>query len=69
MTKTFNSRSRVVVLAYTILSSFDLNAAEMTDGEILAALATAFQARAVEVLAVEDEKRPPRGKPRFNESW
>ena len=65
MTPTFESRSRVVRLIYTVLKDLDFSAPGMTDGDIFARLAAEFAARADSAKMREGRKQ--RGKPAFNE--
>ena len=65
MTDTVERRSRLVSLAYKVLGTIDLPPVDASEGEMLAALASAFHSKAL--VAVEAELDPPQGKPALPE--
>jgi hypothetical protein len=62
---TVERRSRLVSLAYQVLGTIDLPPLAASEGEVLAALASAFHRKAL--VAVEAEVDTPRGKPTLPE--
>jgi hypothetical protein len=54
-------KSRLVCLAYQVLGAIDLPPLDASEGEVLAALASAFHSKAL--VAVEAELNTPLGKP------
>jgi hypothetical protein len=62
---TVERTSRLVTLVYQVLGTLELPAVEASEGEVLAALASAFHRRAQ--VAVEAELDPPQGKPALPE--
>lgn len=58
-------KSRLVSVAYEVLGNMDLPPLEASEGEMLAALVSAFQRRALDAAAVQLHK--PRGKPALPE--
>jgi hypothetical protein len=58
---TVERKSRLVSLAYQVLGTMDLPPLDASEGEVLAALASAFHRKAL--VAVETGAQPPRGKP------
>ena len=66
MSDTFVERkSRLVSLVYRVLGTLELPPLEASEGEVLAALASAFHRRAQ--VAVEAELDTPQGKPALPE--
>ena len=64
---TVERKSRLVSLAYQVLGTMDLPPLDASEGEVLAALASAFHRRAL--VAVEaTELVTPRGKPALPEN-
>lgn len=61
MPDTIERKSRLVSLVYDVLGTMDLPPLDASDGEVLAALASAFRRKAL--IAVEAELNTPRGKP------
>jgi hypothetical protein len=57
MLDTVERRSRLVTLAYQVLGTIDLPPIDASEGEVLAALATAFHRKALG--AVETERDTP----------
>jgi hypothetical protein len=66
MAKTFEGKSRLVCLAYQVLSKIDVVVAGRTDGELLAVLVPAFDQHAAEVA---DAEANPRLKRPLPEAW
>jgi hypothetical protein len=58
-------RSRLVSLAYEVLGTIDLPPVDASEGEVLAALASAFHRKAL--IAVEAGLDAPRGDPALPE--
>ena len=68
MSKTFEDKSRLVTLAYTVLESTQLVVADMTDSEIYTELAIAFQRKAAQAMGAQTERaKRDRGKPELTE--
>jgi hypothetical protein len=66
MSDTIERKSRLVALAYEVLGTIDPPPSDASDGEVLAALASAFHRRAL--VAVETNLDTPRGKPALPEN-
>jgi hypothetical protein len=62
---TVERRSRLVSLAYEVLGTIDLPPLDASEGEVLAALASAFHYKAL--VAVEADRDTLRGKPALPE--
>jgi hypothetical protein len=70
MAKTIEGKSRLVCLAYQVLSKIDVVVAGKTDSELLAVLVEAFHQHAAEVADAELSQRPdPRLKRPLPEPW
>jgi hypothetical protein len=63
---TVERKSRLVSLAYQVLGTIDLPPLDASEGEVLAALASAFHQNAL--AAVEAELDKPPGKPALPEN-
>ena len=63
MSDTIERKSRLVALAYEVLGTIDLPPSDASDGEVLAALASAFHRK-----AWETNLDTPRGKPALPEN-
>lgn len=63
MPDTIERRSRLVTIAYQVLGTIDLPPTDASEGEVLAALATAFHRKAFGAMAAERDtplrKSPP----------
>jgi hypothetical protein len=70
MAKTIEGKSRLVCLAYQVLSKVDVVVSGKTDGELMAVLVAAFHQHAVEVAHAELSQRPdPSLKRPLREPW
>jgi hypothetical protein len=58
MAKTIEGKSRLVCLAYQVLSKIDVVVSGKTDGELMAVLVAAFHQHAAEVADAELSQRP-----------
>ena len=69
MSNTFEDKSRLVTLAYAVLGTIQLTVAELSDAEIFFELSTAFQRKAIQASAREDEqdRRRAKGRPPWPE--
>ena len=68
MAKTFEGQSRLVCLAYQVLSKIVVVVPGKTDGELMAVLVAAFHQHAAEVADAEFSQRTgPRGRPASHE--
>ena len=65
MQDTVERRSRLVSLAYKVLGTIDLPPLDASEGEVLAALASAFHCKAL--VAVEADRDSLRGNPALPE--
>ena len=65
MPDTVERKSRLVSFAYQVLGTIDPPPLDASEGEVLAALASAFHCKAL--IAVEAERNTPRGKPALPE--
>jgi hypothetical protein len=63
---TVERKSRLISLAYQVLGTIDLPPLDASEGEVLAALASAFHHKAL--AAVGAELDSPRGKPTLPEN-
>ena len=66
MSDTIERKSRLVALAYEVLGTIDLPPSDASEGEVLAALASAFHRKAM--VAMGAELATPRGKPALPEN-
>jgi hypothetical protein len=58
MAKTIEGKSRLVCLAYQVLSKIDVIVSGKTDGELMAVLVAAFHQHAAEIAKPESGQRP-----------
>jgi hypothetical protein len=65
LSDTVARKSRLVALAYEVLGTIELPPLDASEGEVLAALASAFHSKAL--VAVDTGLEPPRGKPALPE--
>ena len=65
MQDTVERRSRLISLPYEVLGTIDLPPLDASEGEVLAALASAFHHKAL--IAVEAKLDAPRGRPALPE--
>jgi hypothetical protein len=65
LSDTVARKSRLVSLAYEVLGTIELPPLDASEGEVLAALASAFHRKAL--VAVDTALEPPRGKPALPE--
>jgi hypothetical protein len=65
LSDTVARKSRLVSLVYEVLGTIELPPLDASEGEVLAALASAFHRKAL--VAVDTRLEPPRGKPALPE--
>ena len=65
MSDTIERKSRLIALAYEVLGTIELPPLDASEGEVLAALASAFHSKAL--VAEDTGLEPPRGKPALPE--
>ena len=65
MSDTIERKSRLIALAYEVLGTIELPPLDASEGEVLAALASAFHSKAL--VAGDRGLEPPRGKPALPE--